>query len=381
MEQPDLIDRSKALVLIVDDNPQNLQLLGKVLKDNNYKLAVAQNGQQAIDFVSKKLPDIILMDVMMPGIDGIDACRQIKLNPDAQNIPVIFLTGLTDSWNKTQAFDAGGVDYVTKPFVKEELLARVEVNVARKLAEDELRTSRNNLKKINQELEKAIATKDMFFSIMAHDIKNPLWATMGCAETLAKEVDDFDKDEIRELSDVIFRSSTHLMDLLENLLLWSKTQTGTEDFKPQTINLYQVVTKACNVLTESAKSKNIQIHFEIEEDLTMNADENMITTIIRNLVQNGIKFTHHGGSVKVSAKNLAEHLELKVTDSGVGMKPESVEKLFKIEAHHSTKGTDSEKGTGLGLILCKEFVDQHKGSISVQSELNVGTTFALKFPQ
>ncbi|MCB1191330.1 MAG: hybrid sensor histidine kinase/response regulator [Leptospiraceae bacterium] len=365
-----------ALILIVDDNPQNIQVLGQTIKEEGYKSAFARNGIQAIEFVKKKKPDLILMDVMMPEIDGIETCRRIKTELGLVEIPVIFLTGLTDSWNKTKAFEAGGVDFVTKPFVKEELLARVSVNVARKLAEDALRESEKKLKSANEELTKALATKDKFFSIIAHDLKSPFSLLLNLSEFLSDE--DVTQTEKNEIIQDLQQASKQTFNLLKNLLEWSRTQGGRIEFEPERLDLSLLVDK--NIQLMEANPKNISLVSKVSDTINVLADKNMIDTIIRNLLSNAIKFTPKNGKVEITAKIKDKFVEICVSDNGVGIKPENIDNIFRIDIKHTTLGTEKEKGTGIGLILCKEFAETNGGTLWVESELGKGSNFFVTIP-
>ncbi|HAF29202.1 MAG TPA: hypothetical protein DCG75_09165 [Bacteroidales bacterium] len=231
-----------------------------------------------------------------------------------------------------------------------------------------LKESEDNLKILN-------ATKDKFFSIIAHDLRNPFNALHGLTYHLLKNYNDFDSNEIKQSLELIYGSADDLLELLENLLHWSRTQRGKMLFTPREINISDVINKIFNLLSMNAKKKEINLINEIDEKKTIYADNDMITAIFRNLISNAIKFSHTNSFIRISSKNFSEYTEFSVMDNGVGISPENIKKLFRIDIHHSTSGTSEEQGSGLGLILCREFVEKHNGRIWVESEINKGSTF------
>ena len=244
----------------------------------------------------------------------------------------------------------------------------------------DIKLTEQKLRVANEALGKAIAAKDKFFSIIAHDLKNPLTALLLSSETLLVYFDQFSRDKKKRAIDNIHEAGRHLERLLENLLQWARSQTGRLEYKPSEINLAEIIDRVVSLLSSSAKIKNIRLNSEIEEDIIVYADENMLQTIIRNLMSNAIKFTHRGGEVTVKGKILNGYVEIAVIDNGVGISEEDIDKLFRIDLAFSKSGTNKETGTGLGLILCKEFVERHGGKIWVESQLDKGSEFRFTLP-
>jgi len=244
----------------------------------------------------------------------------------------------------------------------------------RKRSEEEIRQKNSELLKVNSE-------KDKFFSIIAHDLKSPFQGLMGYSEILSNEYSTLTEEEkfafirsIEELSHSSYR-------LLENLLEWTRMQTGQMAFYPEQFNLQVVLHPTLALLKHTALNKNIEFTHSIENLLFINADENMLSTIVRNLVSNAIKFTEKGGKINLTAARRAGCVEISVSDTGVGIDEESIKKLFSIDKNVSRKGTANEEGTGLGLLLCKEMVEKHGGRITVESEVGKGTRFAFTIPE
>lgn len=244
----------------------------------------------------------------------------------------------------------------------------------RKNNEEALKSSENKLREIN-------ATKDKFFSIIAHDLKNPFNGILGFSNILKEEAKDMDLPTIQEYADMINRAATQVFRLLENLLSWARIQQGQIPFNPTTLSLKEVVDEATEALMENAHRKKIKIVDNIPEKLLVNADADMLKTILRNLVSNAVKFTAANGEIVLAADEKIDHVEISVKDNGKGMNKGNAEKLFKIDTNYITRGTEEEEGTGLGLILCREFVEKHHGNIWVESELDRGSTFKFTLPK
>ncbi|MBD3305073.1 response regulator [candidate division KSB3 bacterium] len=354
-----------ALILLVDDNPKNLQVLGNLL-EGTYKTAVARTGAKALEFVKKRPPDLILLDIMMPGMDGFEVCAQLQAAPETREIPVIFLTAKTETEDIVKGFDLGAVDYVTKPFRKEELLARVQTHLA-------LRHSKEALHQLN-------ITKDKFFSIIAHDLRSPFTGLIGLTKFIVENIEDYSKEEIKELVGDLQLSAETVYALLENLLVWSRLQRGIIKNQPEPILLKHIAQQNIRLFTPTAAQKGITLSNRIQDDTPAYADHNSVNTVIRNLLSNALKFTHTGGTVTLSATPKDEQVEVAVADTGIGMNAEGRAKLFQLDQPYQRPGTAEEKGTGLGLILCKEFIERNGGTIWVESEVGQGTTFRFTLP-
>jgi len=246
---------------------------------------------------------------------------------------------------------------------------------------EELLAQKESLVTMNKELNDLNATKDKFFSIIAHDIKNPFNAVLGFTELLMENFNEWDNERKLETIDLVHTSSKNLNQLLDNLLQWSRSQSGALKFKPHKIELKEIFNDSILLFRETAEAKNIQLDIStIEENLAVYADRNMLDTILRNLISNALKFTRPGGKVHLISERNSEFAIIKVTDNGVGISAKVRERLFRIDKHNSTYGTQNETGTGLGLILVKEFVTKHGGEIGVESIESKGSTFYFTIP-
>ncbi len=248
-------------------------------------------------------------------------------------------------------------------------------NTDRRNAELALKHSEIQLRELN-------ATKDKFFSIIAHDLKNPFNTLIGFSDLLVKNFDRYDDTRKKKTLQIILESSRNTFKLLENLLDWSRSQTGRINFKPEIIKIRNLAHETCLLLSINAQQKNISLNYDISENDEVFADKEMLKTVFRNLISNAIKFSHQFTTIVIRSVNFEKHIDIQFIDQGVGIDADKIGKLFKIgEKFTSTKGTGDETGTGLGLILCKEFVERNKGMIFITSELDKGTTFTVTLPR
>ena len=243
----------------------------------------------------------------------------------------------------------------------------------RKRSEEALKESEARLRELN-------ATKDKFFSIIAHDLKSPFNSIIGFSSLLERQIQERDYAAIERYAGIIQNSSQQALDLLINLLEWTRSQTGRMVFNPESIDIVALINQSTELLNPSALQKSITIYSETPVNLNVFADKAMIGTILRNLISNAIKFTNTGGEVIISTKHILNEIVISVTDSGVGINSDSIGKLFRMDENYSTLGTQNEKGTGLGLLLCKEFIDKHGGRIWVESEPGKGSKFFFSIP-
>ncbi|GEM_PF-588355 len=244
----------------------------------------------------------------------------------------------------------------------------------RKLAEEKMVM-------LNHQLNETNAAKDKFFSIIAHDLKNPFNAIIGFCNLMAAQILKKNYESVEEFTGIIQNSSQRAMSLLVNLLEWSRSQTGRIGFNPDYLEMIAVVNEVLEMANDSALQKPVTIMRNLPNSLIAYADKDMISTILRNLISNAIKFSYPGGQIEISAENSKEEIKLIITDHGVGIRPEAIPKLWRIDESYSTMGTSKEKGTGLGLLLCKEFVEKHDGKIWVESQLGKGSSFIFTIPK
>lgn len=348
-------------ILIVDDNPQNVQLAAQSLATVGNPLAFAQSGPEALKQIGLIHPDLILLDVMMPGMDGFEVCQKLQEDPETASIPVIFLTAKSDEESLSKGFAAGGVDFVGKPFNPEEVRARV--------------TTHLRLRRALRELKAANAAKDRFFSIISHDLKGPFNGLVGISDLLVEEFDQLTKEEMLPLIEGLKNSSRTGYRLLQQLLEWARAQTGRIEYAPAKVDLKLLAEETQSLLSEQARAKQIELVLDLPEGATGWGDKNMLLTVLRNLTSNAIKFSHPGSTVRLEAQKIEMGWQVCVADQGVGMDDAARQKLFKLDTPLSTEGTSGEEGTGLGLLLVHEFIKRHEGQLWVESTPGQGSQF------
>jgi len=315
-----------------------------------------------------------LLDMAMPYLNGFEVMEQLKSVVDPSiYLPVLVLTADVTIETKRKALQSGASDFLTKPFDLIELQARVNTHL-------QIRFKNEQINVYTAELERLIATKDKFFSIIAHDLRNPFVGIENFTKILLKQ-GKFDLNEIEKQLQTIHSAAVQGHELLENLLKWARSQTGSISTDFDVFRLSDAVSNCFSLIHTQAENKNIQLVCNIADDILIESDQYILETILRNLLSNAVKFTPSSGKVTADAFIDGNFIEVSVTDTGVGIKKELKNNLFLINSRlQSKKGTNGEAGSGLGLILCKEFVDKLEGTIWVETDTNNGATFKFRLP-
>ncbi len=378
---------TESTILVVDDHPENLKVLTTYLKNLGCGIRVAMNGEKAIELAEDFIPDLILLDVMMPGIDGFETCRRLKQSTKTNEVPVIFMTALAETSDKLQGFHAGGVDYITKPLQHEEVIARVKAHLLVQHLQKQLRQKNElvqkqnvNLQELNEALRLSNANKDKFFSIIAHDLRSPFAGLIGVTELILDDIDVVEKDDIRRNVVQLKESTEKLFELLENLLAWSRLQRQAMEYYPQRIDLRTFVVRNLSLFAAVSQQKGITVRHTLDESLWAYGDVDMVNTVVRNLISNALKFTPSGGTVTISGQVDSGLMRLSVADTGIGITSEELAKLFRIDEKFQRTGTAGERGTGLGLILCKELIEKNGGQIWGECGNGKGSIFHFTLP-
>lgn len=364
-----------ARILVVDDQQANIDVLHDFLEMQGYiNIETTTDSRNVVRLLDEFCPDIILLDLSMPFLSGFDIMEQLKsiVDPTAY-LPILVLTADVTIESKRKALQYGASDFLTKPFDLIELQARVNTHL-------QIKFKNEQIKDYAQELEKLIATKDKFFSIIAHDLRNPFIGIENFIQIILK-LGKYDVKNFENQLKTIYSTAQHGHELLENLLKWSRSQTGTIVLNFEEFNLKNTINKCLNIVQSQAENKQINLISDVPENIKINSDQDVLETILRNLLSNAIKFTDNEGCVTLKAEIKDNSIEISVSDTGIGISEFDKNKLFRIDSKlQSRKGTSGETGSGLGLILCKEFIDKLHGSIWVESEVGQGTTFKLTIP-
>ena len=353
---------NNTFILVVDDNPTNLQLVGQMLKREGFQISVAKDGQTALNQLSSNAFDLVLLDIMMPEMDGIETCKRIKSTEKIKDIPVIFLTAKTHPEDIVEGFQAGGVDYITKPFSEAELLARVNTHL-------ELYFSKKKIVELNR-------NRDFIYSIIAHDIKRPFSKISQLISFLNEGMLSPDSQDFRQLIDLLEQHNTSTMKLIENLLEWTSIlKSDALSVKPNSI--YDVAGYAVAFHTQNAREKKIEIINKIPEQSMALFESNSFGTIMRNLIENAIKFTPENGTITLDTMAVGTKTHVLVSDTGIGMDKETIGKILHENEFHTSLGTKNETGTGIGLQIVKDLVKKNNGVLIIDSKVSQGSTFSV----
>ncbi len=366
------INKSDYKILIVDDVVSNVLLLKILLSNEKFQVCTANSGEACLEQTKAENPDLILLDVMMPGIDGFQTATKLKSAPETQNIPIIFLTALNNPSDLVHGFQVGGSDFLTKPFNKEELIVRVMHQI-------ELVAAKRTIEKQNAELRATIANRDKMYSVIAHDLRSPMASIRMVLNLVVNAVTpEAVGPELWELLDKANKESEEVHDLLDNLLKWTKSQTGRLSVVTQDLDLNDIIPGVVDIFEMIAMTKRIQLKYIGMGSVVVRADNDMLKTVVRNFMSNAIKFSPEGSSVEIMVTTEGDFAKVSVHDHGVGIAPERIGSIF--HKGETTYGTEGEEGSGLGLQLCADFARKNGGDVMVESELGKGSTFSLTLP-
>lgn len=369
------INPAEFKLLVVDDVQTNVLLLKALLGKEGYGILVANNGQEALEVIRNENPDLILLDVMMPGMDGFEVAERLKSEEFRCEIPIIFLTALDDTQSIVNGFKLGVGDFISKPFRKEELMVRIKHQLS-------LVAARRIIEEKNEELRKTIAGRDKMYSVIAHDLRSPMSSMKMLLNTIMMSVekDKIDPD-IFDMLEMSNKTSEEVFSLLDNLLKWTKSQLGKLTVIPQKLDISGLADGVVEVMNSVAEVKHIKLIRTDHESFFVYVDIEMIKSILRNLISNAVKFSNPDSEIKVGIKAEDGKVIVSVTDSGKGIKKEDQHKLLKDSTHFTTYGTNSEEGSGLGLLLCRDFARKNGGELWFESEENLGSVFSFSLPQ
>lgn len=357
---------SEYIVLIVDDVPTNVMLVQAILKKDGYTLLTCDSGAKALRIAQERHPNLILLDIMMPEMDGYEVLQHLKSNPETNHIPVIIMSALSDMQSIVKGYQLGAIEYVTKPFQREELVKRVAH-----------RYELYSIKRIKQELESTIESRDTLYSVIAHDLRSPLGSLKMMNNAILMMVDKGKVgDEVFEMLQMMNKTSEEIFLLLDNLLKWAKNRLNKQSIFRQQTDINSIIDSTAEIYMPMAQQKKVTIAMQgLDKELTGFVDIDMLKTVVRNLISNAMKFSFAEGTITVSSHMDGDFVIISVKDTGKGIKKEDQDKLLKQNTHFTTYGTNNEKGSGLGLMLCKDFVELHGGKLWFESEEGKGTTF------
>lgn len=365
----------QSTLLIVDDNPTNLELLLDTLKDSGFKVLVARDGPSTFQRLGHALPDLILLDVLMPGMNGFEVCRKLKENKETREIPVIFMTSLDDTGNKIKGFQAGAVDYVTKPFQQEEVLARVATHLSLRRLQQQLQQKNVELARANVELEERNQELDTFAQTVAHELKNPLGLVMGFAEIIAREAPL--PDDLRRLLEVIAKSGRKMRIIINELLLLAGMRKVEVEREP--LDMGTIISEAQSQLSQMLAEHQVEISIPGEWPVAL-GHAPWIEEVWVNYLSNGIKYGGKPPRLQLGASTTNGMVRFWVQDNGSGLSPAEQTRLF---TEFTQLSQVQIRGHGLGLSIVRRIIEKLGGQVGVQSSgvPGEGCTFFFTLPK
>ena len=373
-------------VLIVDDVSDNLKVLYNALRNDGYELSLAKTGKQALKHIRQHLPDLILLDIVLPDMNGYEICKLLKKDDAVKDIPVIFLSAKMDSKDIIKGFHLGAVDYITKPFAHAEVVARVKNHLTLKCLHEDLehrvQQRTEELLKAKNLAEAASQAKSTFLSRMNHELRTPLNAIMGFAQLLQNSMPKDTADRHKVMPERILEAGGHLLMLINDILDIVNSEKGEMDMPLAACSLDQIVKESFNFVKIQAGDKGVTITTYRPSMLYVHANPSRLKQAIVNLLSNAIKYNHRGGTVTLSVVSVADHeVEISVQDTGLGIPTKDQEVIF--EPFHRLASAEAKEieGTGIGLAITKLLVKKMHGSVRVDSKAGRGSTFSITLPK
>ena len=349
-------------ILIVDDEPANIFLMEGLLTANNYNTKTAENGNECLKILENYTPDVILLDIMMPEKSGVETLQEIKKNKELIDIPVIMVSAKTHVTEIEKCLTLGALDYIKKPYEEIELIARVKVAY--------------NLRQKQLKLKSKISQKEDFIRMISHDLRSPFTTIQGFSNLLLD--DDSINVDNKETLQFIVDSVDYCVQYFNKLLTWSRLEEGDFSTYPDKLKLESAIDFCIKQYDSKIKEKELVVDKSIPEDFQITADEILFKQMINNLLSNAIKFTPKGKNISITATKKEGSILLKICDEGVGMPNQLKQQIFKNSLVKSTRGTDGEKGSGIGLFICYKISVSHNFKISVCSNIPSGTCFCIE---
>lgn len=367
----------KQKIMIVDDVPQNIQLAAGILKSEDREIVFTRDSLSALEMAEQEQPDLILLDVMMPDLDGYEICRRLKQTESTREIPVIFITAKTDSEGVIEGFAAGSADYIVKPFRAKELIARVQTHLTLRQTQKDLKIYAEGLSLLNKKLKASNENLDHFASLVAHDLNEPLTTLTGFLEIFASEYLELLPDQGREFLLQMQKSSERMARMISDLLDYSRLSSSKQDFA--LTDFRELLSQAMANLQSLIEREKAKITFTALPELPANRAQ--MVRLFQNLLGNAIKYRgEKSPEIQVSATESESEWIFAVKDNGIGIDKKFYTKIFKIfQRLHESE--EEYQGTGIGLAACQKIVENHQGRIWVESEVGQGSVFYFTLPK
>lgn len=368
-------------IFIVDDNPNNLNLLAGILRDHGYGVRMANSGRRAVSTVRSHPPELVMLDIRMPEMDGYEVCEALKADPATSSIPIVFISALDDPFDKVRAFKSGGCDYVTKPFQEQEVVARVENQLRISRLQRELERRNAELARKNQELLELNEEKNRFVGMAAHDLRHPITVTKAYLGLFVGGILGEVPENQLQIMKTMDGACESMLALIDDLLDVSAIEAGHLDLHTVDVDIVRFLEECLADGLLVAKAKSIEMRLDVPPAMPMvRMDPKRIRQVVNNLVSNAVKFSHSGTSVCLGARPDGGDIHMFVRDQGQGIPEGELQKVFAEFVRLSVKPTGGERSTGLGLAIVKRIVEAHGGRIWVDSEANKGSTFTFALP-
>ncbi|MBE9250234.1 hybrid sensor histidine kinase/response regulator [Dolichospermum sp. LEGE 00240] len=393
-----------ATILVVDDNPVNLKLLNHTLSSAGYKVKIEVNGLNVIPQVKTSIPDLIVLDIMLPDLSGFEICKQLQADPLTRSIPIIFITALADTVDKVKGLSLGAVDYITKPFQKEELLARVRTHLHLKRLIKSLEIQNQELRQLtqqNEDLEHRVAErtaelkqalekekelnqlKSRFITIASHEFRTPLAIIASSSGILQKFSDRLNEERKQEHLQTIQHTIKHITQILDDVLMINRAEADKIELHLEAADIVDFCHHLQSAIAESNNQHTINFSVDLGQETITNSliiqfDKKLLQQIITNLLNNAIKYSPNHNLVNFSLTKADDKIIFKISDHGIGIPEADQDNLFA--SFHRGSNVGNIAGTGLGLSIVKKCVDLHQGEINIDSQIGKGTTVTITIP-
>lgn len=364
----------KYTLLIIAPSSTELDKIISILRSGDYQIIPVSGVQEAIKQIKQCKVDLVLHCLDFPDSKECHIMRQLRGKDPTIEIPVILISSINNEDIVSECLNYSYTDFIARPLRPKELLLRIRHQLS-------LLDAKRTIREQNRQLKKTMESRDKMYSIIAHDLRSPIGTIKMINAAIEQEKDKISDSGIRQKFEMINETTEEAFSLLENLLRWSRNKQGNTKVILEKFDISGVIREIFSLFTSIANAKNIQLHNQVLSGMMVRADEDMIKTVLRNLLSNAIKFTYPGGDVWISAQENEHQITIEVKDNGQGIKKEHQPGLLQADHHLTTHGTKNEKGSGLGLLLSKDFIKRNKGKIWFTSEEGTGTTFSFTVPK
>lgn len=367
-------DEMNPKILIVEDKQDSIDLICYFLKPQNYKIEIAMNGEEALEKINQSPPDLILLDIMLPKLNGFQVCERVKKNPKTQFIPIIMITALRELKDKIHGLEVGADDFISKPFENVELLTRVRSLLKQKKYYDELERKNEELKRMDE-------FKDELAHLIVHDMKNPIFVIQGNLQMMGMGIDKAEADSLNKYIGRIERSTENLLKMVLNLIDISKLETGRMNLNKELVVVNDIVKKCIQKISDSPENETKKISLELSDQIPLTyLDNSLFERVLDNLISFAIANVKPEGRVQINTRFSNNILQCEIKDDGIQIPPKFQETLFNKYSQVEIKNEGYRLGRGLGFTFSKLAVEAHKGSIYIENTDSIGNNFIINIP-